>query len=147
MDKYKEERRYIMICYWDNLPSKIGLIHLAATDEGLVYCGSPRERGMDMYAWISRYLSEYTVEEGSNAILNEAKSQLSAYLAGESKVLDVPLHIIGTEFRKKVWEALGTIPFGETRTYGQIATQIGNPKASRAVGQANNKNPISYFVP
>ena len=62
-------------------------------------------------------------------------------------MLNVPLNLIGTSFRKKVWEALETIPYGETRTYGQIASQIGNPKGPRAVGQANHHNPISYFVP
>lgn len=136
-----------MICYWDKLESPIGPVHLAATDEGLVYCASAREDEREMHTWISKYMPDYTLQEGSNAILDSAKEQLKAYFSGKSKLLDVPLKLIGTDFRKTVWEALCTIPYGETRTYGQIANQIGKPKGPRAVGQANHHNPISFFVP
>ena len=136
----------IMICYWDKFESPIGWIHLAATDEGLVYCASPRENGSEMHDWLMKYLPDCILQEASNDILNTSKIQLKAYFSGESKTLDVPLKLVGTPFRKKVWEALQTIPYGETRTYGQIASQIGNPKGPRAVGQANHHNPISYFV-
>ena len=136
-----------MICYWDKIDSQIGSIHLAATDEGLVYCASSRQDGSDMYDWLAKYLPDCTLEEGSNDILNTAKVQLKDYLKGESNILNVPLNLIGTSFRKMVWEALQTIPYGETRSYGEIASQIGKPKGPRAVGQANHHNPISYFVP
>lgn len=136
-----------MVYYKDKFDSPIGPINLAASDDGLVYCATARDRGVDMEAWLKKYLPQYTSKEGSNPILDRAKEQLNAYFAGESKLLDLPLQLIGTDFRKKVWQALQTIPYGETRTYGEIADQIGNPKAARAVGQANNKNPISYFVP
>ena len=136
-----------MICYWDKLDSPIGLIYLAATDEGLVYCASPRQSGSGMKDWIAKYLPDCELQEGSNEILNTAKLQLKSYFLGENKILNVPLKLIGTAFRKKVWNALQTIPYGETRTYGEIAIQIGKPKGSRAVGQANHHNPISYFVP
>lgn len=136
-----------MICYWDKLDSPIGLIYLAATDEGLVYCASAREDGSEMNDWLAKYLPDHTLQEDSNEILTDAKKQLEAYFLGESKTLNVPLQLIGTLFRKSVWEALQTIPYGETRSYGQIASQIGKPKGPRAVGQANHYNPISYFVP
>lgn len=136
-----------MICYWDKLDSPIGLIYLAATDEGLVYCASAREDGSEMNDWLAKYLPDHTLQEDSNEILTDAKKQLEAYFLGESKTLNVPLQLIGTLFRKSVWEALQTIPYGETRSYGQIASQIGKPKGPRAVGQANHHNPISYFVP
>lgn len=141
-----------MICYWNRIDSPIGLIDLAATEEGLVYCASPRQDGpresdSGMNDWLVKYLPDYTLDEGDNDILNKAKIQLQAYFLGESKILNVPLKLIGTSFRKRVWAALQTIPYGQSRTYGQIACQIGNPKASRAVGQANHHNPISYFVP
>lgn len=136
-----------MICYWDKLDSPIGLIHLAATDEGLVYCASARQNGSDMHDWLVKYMPDCTLQEGSNDILSTAKEQLKAYFFGENRILDVPLKLIGTSFRIRVWEALQTIPYGETRTYGQIASQIGKPKGPRAVGQANHHNPISYFVP
>lgn len=80
-------------------------------------------------------------------LLNEAAKQLVDYLAGKRKGFELPLSPEGTEFQKLVWEALRTIPYGETRTYRQIAEQIGNPKACRAVGMANNKNPIAIIVP
>lgn len=136
-----------MICYWGKLDSPIGLIYLAATDEGLVYCASSRQNGSEMHDWLVKYLPDCILQEGSNDILNNAKIQLEYYFLGESKTLNVPLKLIGTSFRKRVWEALQTIPYGETRTYGQIASQIGKPKGPRAVGQANHHNPISYFVP
>ncbi|MEZ0052550.1 methylated-DNA-[protein]-cysteine S-methyltransferase [Mycobacterium sp. MAA66] len=73
--------------------------------------------------------------------------QLSAYFAGELMEFDVELDMIGTEFQRRVWQALLTIPYGETRSYGQIATQVGSPGASRAVGLANGHNPVGIIVP
>jgi methylated-DNA-[protein]-cysteine S-methyltransferase len=73
--------------------------------------------------------------------------QLAAYFAGELKDFDLRLEFGGTPFQRSVWEALRTIPFGETRSYGEIAQQIGNPTAYRAVGLANGHNPIAIIVP
>ncbi|RUP05154.1 MAG: methylated-DNA--[protein]-cysteine S-methyltransferase [Mycobacterium sp.] len=78
---------------------------------------------------------------------SEAVHQLDAYFAGELCDFDVPLDLHGTEFQRRVWEALLTIPYGETRSYGQIAEQIGAPGAARAVGLANGHNPIAIIVP
>lgn len=80
-------------------------------------------------------------------VLIAAKEQLDEYFAGERRQFDLPLELCGTPFQKQVWNSLLTIPFGQTRTYGQLADQIGNPKAVRAVGAANGKNPISIIVP
>jgi O-6-methylguanine DNA methyltransferase len=77
----------------------------------------------------------------------EAKKQFESYFAGKLTDFDLPLCSKGTGFQQKVWQALCEIPFGETRSYGEIATRIGNPKAARAVGMANNRNPISIVVP
>jgi methylated-DNA-[protein]-cysteine S-methyltransferase len=85
--------------------------------------------------------------ESENPILRETERQLGAYFAGKLKTFTVPLDFKGTAFQRRVWEALLTIPFGETRSYGEIARQIGNPSASRAVGAANGKNPISIIAP
>lgn len=79
--------------------------------------------------------------------LAEVIRQLDAYFAGELTEFDVKLAPKGTEFQHRVWAALAEIPYGETRTYGQIAETIGQPKASRAVGAANGQNPISIIVP
>ena len=73
--------------------------------------------------------------------------QLHAYFAGTLTEFDVEMQSDGTEFQRRVWTALQTIPYGETRSYGQIAEQIGSPAASRAVGMANGRNPISIIVP
>lgn len=84
----------------------------------------------------------------SNApVLVCAASQLREYFAGERQVFDLPLGPVGTGFQRLVWRALGTIRFGETRTYGAIASAIGRPSASRAVGAANGRNPLSIIVP
>lgn len=136
-----------MNCYWNKFNSPIGDIYIAAIEEGLVYCGTPREDGSTMYSWLKKYLPECELIEGRNDIIDNSISQLELYFTGESKVLDIPLVLIGTDFRKKVWEALRTIPYGESKTYGEIAKQVGNPKGSRAIGQANHHNPISYFIP
>lgn len=81
------------------------------------------------------------------ALLTRAKQQLTEYAQGERKNFDLPLAARGTEFQKKVWDALCTIPYGEVRTYKQIACQVGNEKACRAVGMANHNNPIGVVVP
>ncbi len=85
--------------------------------------------------------------ESSNILLCEAKNQLTEYFEGKRKVFDLPLNLAGTEFQQNVWNALKEIPYGETRSYKQIAERIGNPSACRAVGMANNKNPIMIVVP
>ena len=77
----------------------------------------------------------------------DAVAQLEAYFAGELLDFDPDLDLVGTEFQRKVWAALLSIPYGETRSYGQIALQIGSPGASRAVGLANGHNPIGIIVP
>ena len=82
-----------------------------------------------------------------NKFLKEAEKQLKAYFGGRLKKFTVPLDFRGTDFQKSVWAALLTIPFGETRSYGEIARQIGRPDASRAVGAANGRNPISIITP
>ena len=82
-----------------------------------------------------------------NKFLKQAETQLKAYFAGKLKKFTVPLDFKGTDFQKSVWAALLTIPFGETRSYGEIARQIGRPEASRAVGAANGRNPISIITP
>ncbi|WP_316558234.1 methylated-DNA--[protein]-cysteine S-methyltransferase [Methanimicrococcus hongohii] len=81
------------------------------------------------------------------AAVVEAFSQLEEYFSGERKEFTVPLAPAGTPFMKNVWEALCTIPYGKTATYKEIANAVGNPKACRAVGMANNKNPIAIFIP
>jgi methylated-DNA-[protein]-cysteine S-methyltransferase len=81
------------------------------------------------------------------AAFADAIDQLDEYFAGERDEFDLPLQPEGTEFQRAVWSALEQIPFGETRSYGEIAAAVGRPKAARAVGMANNRNPIAVVVP
>ena len=85
--------------------------------------------------------------EQETPLTKEAFRQLSEYLLGERKSFDLPLNPRGTVFQQQVWKALCDIPYGETRSYKQIAEAIGNPKAVRAVGMANNRNPLLIVVP
>lgn len=97
--------------------------------------------------FINKDAQEEIIEKQETVLLKEAIKQLNEYLDGKRTLFDLPLEPKGTEFQKKVWNALKEIPFGETRSYGEIAKIIGNEKASRAVGMANNKNPIAIIVP
>ena len=89
----------------------------------------------------------YEGERLETSLIKEAYRQLSEYLIGERKSFDLPLNPRGTVFQQQVWKALCDIPYGETRSYKQIAEAIGNPKAVRAVGMANNRNPLLIVVP
>lgn len=87
------------------------------------------------------------IPDQNKFILYETERQLAEYFAGQRMQFELDLDFAGTDFQKKVWQALLTIPFGETRSYSDIAHQIGNEKAVRAVGAANGKNPISIIAP
>ncbi len=87
------------------------------------------------------------VEDNDSPVLLEVERQLNEYFCGKRNRFDIELDFAGTEFQQKVWAALLTIPFGETRSYSDIARQIGNIKAVRAVGAANGRNPISIIAP
>ena len=86
-------------------------------------------------------------EEPANPVLVETERQLGEYFAGKREAFDLPLHFHGTDFQKRVWAQLLMIPFGETRSYGEIARALGQPTACRAVGAANGRNPISIVAP
>lgn len=89
----------------------------------------------------------YLPEECKNDFSEKIISQLNEYFKGERKHFDLPLKPLGTEFQKRVWKALMNIPYGETKSYKEIAIEVGSPKACRAVGSANNKNPIPIIIP
>lgn len=94
---------------------------------------------------IEEFDSNIITEE--TELIKEAIKQINEYFEGKRTVFNLPLALEGTDFQKKVWNELIKIPYGETRTYGEIAKYIGNEKASRAVGMANNKNPIIIMIP
>jgi methylated-DNA-[protein]-cysteine S-methyltransferase len=122
------------------IASPVGKLKLVASDKGLVAIlwekDSPR-----------RVRLHEPVENKEHPILVETERQLGEYFVGKRKAFSIALDMRGTRFQKDVWEALLAIPFGETRSYGQLAKQLGNPRASRAVGAANGRNPVSIIVP
>lgn len=122
------------------MPSPVGQLKLVASDHGL-----------SAILWENddpkRVRLGPMEDSTDHPILRKTERQLNDYFAGNLESFSIDLDFNGTEFQKKVWAALVTIPFGETRSYGQIATQIGNPSAVRAVGAANGKNPISIIAP
>lgn len=81
------------------------------------------------------------------SLTNRASTEILEYLAGKRTKFDIPLNPQGSDFQRSVWNALLTIPYGQTRTYGEVAAMIGNPRSGRAVGGANNKNPIPLIIP
>ncbi|MDR7870430.1 MAG: methylated-DNA--[protein]-cysteine S-methyltransferase [Tissierellaceae bacterium] len=120
-------------------------IYFYETEIGSICLGEEDSFITNLYFKNEWDLEESQVKE--TPLIKEAKKQLDEYLTGNRKEFDLPLKAIGTEFQQKVWDALQEIPYGETRYYGEIAEMIGNPKAPRAVGLANNRNPISIFIP
>ncbi|PJI88559.1 methylated-DNA--[protein]-cysteine S-methyltransferase [Sphingomonas koreensis] len=123
-----------------DIASPVGTLRLVASDTGLVAILWPNERP-------GRVPLGPTVEDAGHPILARAAMQVDGYFAGTLRAFDVPLDFRGTDFQRSVWQALLTIPFGETRSYAQIADQIGRPTASRAVGAANGRNPVSIIAP
>lgn len=122
------------------IPSPVGALTLVASDAGLAAILWENDRP-------GRVKLGALEEAPDHPVLAEAERQLQGYFAGERERFDVPLDFRGTDFQKSVWAALLTIPFGETRSYTEIARQIGRPGASRAVGAANGRNPISIIAP
>lgn len=86
-------------------------------------------------------------EEKETSLIKETYNELCEYFKGQRKTFNIPISLQGTEFQLKIWQELSKIPYGETRCYKDIACAVGNPKASRAVGMANNKNPIAIIIP
>ncbi|WP_157552482.1 methylated-DNA--[protein]-cysteine S-methyltransferase [Jiangella gansuensis] len=122
--------------YWTTIDSPLGPLWLTAGDAGLtgLYMGRPPT--LDGAGWVE-----------DDSPFTAARDQLDGYFAGELREFDVELNPAGTPFQLEVWAALRAIPYGETRSYREIAEQIGRPTASRAVGAANGRNPISIIVP
>lgn len=104
------------------------------------------EKGICRLSFGASFESEDVLEE-ETPLLAEAKKQFREYFAGKRKAFELPLSLHGTEFQMRDWEELLRIPYGETRSYGEIARAIGCPKGSRAVGMANRNNPIAIIVP
>jgi methylated-DNA-[protein]-cysteine S-methyltransferase len=136
----RSRRRAAMTYVYKSMKSPVGQLTLVGSDQGLA-----------AVLWEDEDPSRVRLgpmhESASHPTLIQAQQQLQEYFAGKRRKFSVKLDPAGTEFQNKVWNALRTIPFGETRSYGQIAEQIGSRKAVRAVGAANGRNPLSIIVP
>ena len=120
--------------------SPVGRLTLVANDDGLAAVLWENDRP-------GRVRLHVVAEEDAHPVLVEAEQQLKEYFAGRRQQFSLKLAYSGTEFQRKVWNALQTIPFGETRSYAELARQIGRPTAARAVGAANGRNPLSIVAP
>ena len=129
-----------MVLARTSIDSPVGALTLVAGARGLVAVLWPDDRP-------GRVPLGAMAQDGAHPVLVQAARELDDYFAGRRTTFSLPLDFNGTVFQKRVWTALLTIPFGETRTYGQIAAQLGMPTASRAVGAANGRNPISIIAP
>ncbi len=119
-----------------------------ATERGVCWTGTPGTPVDEGFAWLRRRMQIDRVIEGEEiAPLQPAMDELRRYLAGERVQFTCPLDLHGTAFQIMVWEELFRIPYGQTRTYREIAYAIGRPKAVRAVGAANGANPVAIIVP
>jgi methylated-DNA-[protein]-cysteine S-methyltransferase len=125
---------------YKTMESPVGPLKLVGSDSGLAAIVWANDRPR-------RVRLEEAAEDRHHPVLVETERQLNEYFAGKRTTFTLPLDFRGTPFQKKVWQVMCDIPFGETRTYGELATQIGEPKAVRAVGAANGKNPIAIIGP
>jgi methylated-DNA-[protein]-cysteine S-methyltransferase len=129
-----KRKEMLSMKYWDTMESEIGTLTLVCDEEAIL--------GL-----------EFQVKEPEGAVrkrtplIEQAVLQIEEYMEGKRVKFDLPLRPEGTKFQKQVWDALLSIPYGEVRSYKEIAEAIGNPKACRAVGMANNRNPISIIIP
>lgn len=135
---YENEKQVIKMTETERhiYPTKIGLLCIENTPRQITALYATEQAD-----------AKILTETEPSVLAAQAAEELFEYLDGKRKVFDLPLRISGTSFAQSVYRALLTIPYGETRSYGQIAEAIGKPKAARAVGGANHKNPLMIFVP
>lgn len=134
----KERTKAMTHFYCAHIASPVGKLLVVGTDDALHSLSFPTSRKAVVpdpsWTW-------------SDAPLAEVRRQIDAYFTGELRSFDLPLHLSGTAFQNDVWRYLATIPFGETRSYGDIASALDRPNASRAVGAANGNNPLPIILP
>lgn len=131
------------IFFLTQFPSPLGTYVLVSSQKGVV-CVKPEDRAP---AWLARWDREDIQLRDNGGHNHELASQLDAYFGGRLRQFGVPLDLRGTPFQRRVWELLRAIPYGDTRSYGQIAEAMGRPDAARAVGRAIGSNPVSIVVP
>jgi methylated-DNA-[protein]-cysteine S-methyltransferase len=138
---YKEQK-----VYWDTLTFGDWTFYLAATDVGLCHLVLPQGTIETLHARVGKSIPGAQLVASAEALAPYA-SQIREYLQGERRVFTLPLDLHGTPFQMEVWNALCRIPYGETRSYAEIAHEIARTQAVRAVGAANGANPVALVVP
>lgn len=128
------------------IESPLGRLRAAATERGIARIELPRSAGEGFTGWVSRHIPDGEQVDWLPA-LDKLAQQLPEYFAAERREFDLDLELIGTPFQRSVWAALREIPYGETRSYGDLARALARPGAVRAVGQANGANPLPIVVP
>jgi AraC family transcriptional regulator of adaptative response/methylated-DNA-[protein]-cysteine methyltransferase len=131
----------------DRTPTPLGPMLVGATDDGLYLLEFVDRRRLETQLRRVRDRLGGVLVPGTNVVVRETVQELSAYFAGRLRAFSVPLRPEGTPFQCRVWDALRSIPYGETRSYGEVAEAIGRPTASRAVARANGDNRIAVLIP
>jgi O-6-methylguanine DNA methyltransferase len=136
------------VVYWDEVSSPLGPCFVMATENGVCWTGTPGTLLEEGLVRTKKWLTFDRVVRASQVKpLQQAVQELQRYFAGEKISFSCPLDLQGTPFQVNVWQALRQIPYGETRSYAQIAQATGRPSAVRAVGAANGANPVAVIVP
>ncbi|HVB63024.1 MAG TPA: methylated-DNA--[protein]-cysteine S-methyltransferase [Ktedonobacteraceae bacterium] len=136
--------------YWSSVPGPRGTCVIMATEAGVCWTGTPGITADSGFAWLERrgkLAYERAVEREAIAPLRQAVDEMRRYFAGERVQFACPLDLRGTPFQVAVWQEMYRIPYGETRTYGELARILGRPQAPRAVGAASAANPVAVIVP
>lgn len=133
---------------WATVETPVGMFLVAQLGGAVVQTGLPGTRLDDFLTQLEeRHPGVAFRENRHDPLLRKAGAQLEEYAMGTRRTFEVPVRLEGTVFQKRVWDALRLIPYGEVRSYQDIARAIGRPGASRAVGQANHHNPVAPFIP
>lgn len=135
-----------MVYYSAYADFPVGTIYLASTDRGICACYSGDDRPDELLRWLQKHFREENIchDQEYN---RQIELQLREYFAGQRQQFDLSYDLRGTEFQVRVWRELQKIPYGQTITYAELARRVGGTNYSRAVGGANNKNPIGIIVP
>jgi len=132
---------------WASLKTRVGTIRVAATPRGVCKIALGQETAEDFFHWIERRVGHAPRKPQRSRLVALALDQITEYLEGRRREFDLPLDVHGTDFQRQVWAAVSAIPYGETRSYIEIAQAIGQPRAAHAVGAANRANPLPLVVP
>lgn len=134
--------------YWISVKTPYGDIYVIASEKEIVWASIPGGNLDDGRNWLAKHNdSMFRFVHGENAVLERTAKELKEYFNGKNIRFTGPFYMEGTAFQKKVWKEMIAIPYGETRSYGEVATRVGSPHASRAVGGACRANPIAVLVP